>query len=96
MSEEQKKPFRVVEQKIGFGERVSLAIQQAVGTFCIVIAGILLLPVNFIRTLFTTTRKVLEVDMKTGGFPLGGFGGHQLPDDDEDWKRAHREQYGDE
>jgi hypothetical protein len=91
------KPFRIIDEKISIGERISLAVTQFVGTIAAVLTVVILLPVAFLRTLFTTTRKVIDVDEKMLPF-LGSAG--QLPsmppEDGEDWKRAHKEEYGDE
>ena len=92
MSEEQKR-FKILEEKIPFGERVAVAIQQAVHTACIVVAGIFLLPVNFIRTIFTTKRRVIELNMREIENSEEGHFTHGS-DDDEDWKKAHYEEYG--
>lgn len=72
-----------------------MAIQMAVQTFCIIIAGIFLLPVNFIRTLFTTKRRVIELNIQQIEHEMGEGGHFHSPDDGEDWKRAHKEEYGD-
>ena len=93
-------PFKIVEQKIPFLERVSNAVQVVIWAIAACVTTLILLPVNFLRVLFTTKRNVLEItgQQVQGGniMPLGGinpFGAN--PDDDEDWKRAHREEYGD-
>lgn len=98
MSKEQKPPFRIVDYKIPFGERVSLAVSQLFATIAVVITATLLLPVNFLRTLFTPTRKVVEVNVNGISRPLGGT---QAPfsspfGDEEPWMREHREHFGDE
>lgn len=50
-----------------------------------------------VRTLFTATRRIVEINKEA--LPFAG-GPPQTPPtlggDDEDWKRAHREQYGDD
>ncbi len=92
MSEDHQK-FKILEEKIPFGERLSMAIQMAVQTFCIVVTGIFLLPVNFFRTLFTTRRRVIELNIQQ--IEQDGPGQRRSPDDGEDWKRAHEEEYGD-
>jgi hypothetical protein len=94
MSDERKK-FRIIDEKIPFGERLSMAISQAASTFCIVIAGVFLLPVNFFRTLFTSKRRIIEFNITRAPSENGAVGDFHL-DDEEDWKKAHREQYGDE
>ena len=90
--EAQRKPYRIVEEKIPFLERVSLAIQVFISSILVVLSATLLMPVNCLRALFTTKRRVIDViEFHTGHSPEGSN-----PDDGEDWKRAHREQYGEE
>jgi len=91
------KPFKIIDEKIPIGERVTVAVTQFVGTIAAVLTVLVLLPVTFLRTLFTTTRKVIDINNEA--LPFFGTAG-QLPplppEDGEDWKRAHREEYGDE
>lgn len=93
MSSKDKNPYRLVEQRIPFLERVTMAIQVTMASLALGITAILLLPVNFFRVLLTSTRQVLEVDMTNQLLPPP-FPPSLNPDDDEDWKRAHREEYG--
>ena len=90
--EPQRKPYKIVEEKIPFLERVSLAIQVFISSILVVLSATLLMPVNCLRALFTTKRRVIEI-IEFHRHP--GQDG-QNPDDGEDWKRAHREQYGEE
>jgi hypothetical protein len=89
-------PFTVEEVPIPFGERLTAAIQQffyllMMGPVCIVLA-----PVHFFRILFTKTRATVVItntDLTKGKLPMDNMGGGN---DDEPWKKQHREMYGDD
>ena len=93
-------PFKLVDQKIPFVERIALAVNSiglAIGlivtTLLLLPFHVLFIPINFIKILFTPTRKVMAYDTTYNSLP----GPRSInPDDDEDWKRAHREEFGDE
>jgi hypothetical protein len=96
MSNEQNENFRVVEQRIPISERIAMAIAQFFATLALVFTATILLPVNFIRTLFTSKRQVIEVNAEG----LRGLPGPSNPfgtlDNEEPWMKEHREQFGNE
>jgi len=100
MSQEPRKPFEIIEYKISFGERVSRAFTQLAYTLGVIFFSTFLLPINFFKTLFTSKVKAVRLNFNELGpnmskpksppnieFPV---------DDDEDWKRAHYEEYGED
>lgn len=90
---------RFVEERIPISERVVSAVLESLVQCAVGIALFVLLPVNFFRILCKSTRKVLKVDLAEATsyqYPPPLPPTPPNPDDGEDWKRAHREQYGDE
>ena len=73
MSNEQNENFRVVEQRIPISERIAMAIAQFFATLALVFTATILLPVNFIRTLFTSKRQVIEVNAEATPLTQGGI-----------------------
>ena len=86
--------LKITEEKIPFGARLTMAITGFFRTIAACVTAICLLPVLFIRTLFTTTRKVVDVDGAMQGF--GRQQQEQSNYTEEDWKRFHNELYNDE
>ena len=90
-------PFTIEDVPIPFGERLTTAVQYFFHTLVLIPIYLVLAPVGFFRILFTKTKPTVvlfgqgNAQLNGGPLPPSANG-----DDGEDWKRQHREMYGDD
>lgn len=87
--EQNQNPFKIIDQPIPFGERLTTATQQFFQLLALVPICLITAPITFFRVLFTTSRKVMVIDTP---HHQGLTNNIQPPA--EPWKQKHDELFG--
>ena len=86
-------------EKMGVFKRMSNACIATFNAFWTGLGNMIGSPLVGLNTFFVSERTVLDLEKLKAdreSYPniSGGALGHFFDDDDEDWKRAHRKEYG--
>lgn len=93
-------PIITKEEYIPLGERIVTSIYKSLITLCHGVISILISPIVFFQVLFTSRRKtrinISQMKMPGQNGPMNINFKRPPSDDDEDWKKEHLDQYGDD